>query len=49
MHLPLSEIFLVYIPQRNYTLKREVTIGLLFMKLEVSKLNIIMPFGAHKK
>jgi hypothetical protein len=48
MHLLPSEIFLVYIPQRNHTPIREVTIGLFFMKLEVSRLSIIMPCGPLK-
>jgi hypothetical protein len=42
MHLPPSEIFMVYIPQRNCIQRREITIGLFFMKLEVFRLNIIM-------
>jgi hypothetical protein len=49
MHLPPSDIFLVYIPQRNHIPRRKITIMLFFMKPKVSKLNIIMPYGPHKK
>jgi hypothetical protein len=49
MHLPQSEISLVYKKLKNRTPKREVTTLLFFLKFGVFGSSITTPYGPHKK
>jgi hypothetical protein len=49
MHLPWSEISLIYKSSKNRTPRKEVATLLFSLKLGVFKPRITTPYGPHKK
>jgi len=49
MHLPHSEILLVYKILKNSTPRRQIATSLFSLKPRVYGQNIIVPYGPHKK